>query len=627
MAEAPFISGSDILSNPGNAALGYSSGVAYNSNPNSETPFGTGVQSSLLALQQEQAYNRQVQAAQAIKERNDLAEYLAGTGQSPFNMKGESGQDMSFNMLPDDRQHIEQKADELRRKIVQNPTTWKFDPEIKKQQSEFNQLRHHAGMRAIDYANKQQQMAKSNDVEERTGIQSNIESELTGKKLDEYHLPAPYLPAPTGDITKIVPADVLSGKDKNAWDDINSTIVDQNGNQVQVTYPGIRASVLDVRGRLLPGSPEFTNAANMVTRMYNNPSLMSSWHILAENKAIDKYNADRNLTPDSPNYANHLAEVLPNGEVIPKPLNARTIPDVTYSLLASHAGQLGREAKITKTAAEVGKDKLDIVAKKADIAKKYADIENDKQRLKLDRDKMTKADYDNQNAELQSKTAALGILENIHSASNFKNIDEVIRSVPKGVASGLATTLAEDGIATDDYEVAVVNKNMRPIAGLQKQKLDGTFATGVTDPEYTYILKPKSGNISDYKYLVGYKTLEPEKKADGSVVINKSNNKPQMREVTAWKTVTPQEAIGNSIKVNKNFYNISDKTGNDINRAIDYFGSITGAQSPMPQVAQQSEAPPAEGAKRTDNGKRQLYTGGQWKTVIGKDKKGNFVFE
>lgn len=68
MPDAPFITGSDIVSNAGNAALGYSSGVAYNANPAVENPYAT-TQSAVARLAQEEEYKMQIMFLHNTRQR------------------------------------------------------------------------------------------------------------------------------------------------------------------------------------------------------------------------------------------------------------------------------------------------------------------------------------------------------------------------------------------------------------------------------------------------------------------------------------------------------------------------------------------------------------------------------
>jgi len=627
MADAPFITGSDLTSNPGNAALGYSSGIAYNANPEIQNPFA-GIQSSLSSLQNEEVYRRQLAAQQAQKEKDELAAHLAETGQSVFNMKGENGQNMSFSPLQEDYDIMRGGADEIRKSTMGNPTGWKFDLDRIAKEQRQQQLVRHAGVRAVEVAKLQQAAAATNDPQERADILNHI-SKIKSQKVDDFISPDPYMPKAKYDVNKFIQEDVINGKNKEAWQTFDVNSVDDKGAQKTESLSGISNNVLNWKTKAQPGSELYANAVNMANGFYNSNVARDPRALLAQNKRNAEINAFRGFKPGDSGYVQNIAEVLPNGQIQYTGLSP---VETAYTLTAEAYGgpQVNRELK--KTAAETTKEKLDIAGKRADIAKTYADIENARKRLEVDKDKMTKADYDNQNDILEAKTAALNVQKNLTSAGNFMGIPEIINSVPEGNRSGLSTTLANNGIDPSTYEMAILNRNdqtIKHISGVQSQKQDGTYSSGVSAPQYTYLLKPKSGNLADYRYLIGFKELQEMKNQDdGTVIINKKTNKPQMQEVMQWKTVSPQEAIGNSVKAAKNFYNITDKTGENINRAVDYFDKLSGAAEPAAPKENNSDAQPAvEGAKKMEGGKRMLFTNGVWKTVKGKDKKGNFVFE
>lgn len=615
MPDAPFITGSDIVSNAGNAALGYSSGIAYNANPAVENPYAT-TQSAVARLAQEEEYNRQRAHTEQVKNQQDLAEYLAGTGHSVFNMQDGNGKDQSFNMLPQDREEINQKADELRRKVVQNPTTWKFDPEIRKQASEFEQLKRQAGIRSVDVAQKQQLAAQTNDLKERQLILDNIDKEVKNVSVSTFHNPEPFMPSLTWSMYKNgIGEDVFSGKNKDAWDNISAgTETDAAGNQVQVTYPGIRASVLSqVKDRIIPGSPEYTNATNQVRAFYSSPALMSAPSILSANANIAKYNADRKLKPTDPEYAQPIAEVLPNGQVVPQPLNPQNIGNIAYSLLAEHAGQLGREAKPTKTALELKEKAAEVDAKVATTAKTRKEISQmddelqmKKDKLAIEKDNMSAADYQAQLRELGAQekvNTVLKVFNSLHDDPKFKDLKTIDQSNPDEYKD-----LKEYGNfdAAGWKQVRIpFTQDMKDIGGEPNISPTATGSKNINGsrlPEEQLYLRSPDGNIHNDKIAFKYEEGSGKKKT------------------TRWKVVDAPQAVQNLVSASENYK--GDKNfEQDIARKKynETISSVTSQKTPSDFV------PKINGAevqvRQENGGAPEALIGGVWKKVISKNSK------
>lgn len=585
-----FVSGSDILSNTGNAGLGYSSGVAYNANPADTNPFAA-VQSTLTQVTAHEAQKRALERERQLKEHDDLAKYLTETGTTAFNQKGPNGEHMGMDMLPEDRAIVNAAADDLNKTVVANPRTYKFDPAIREKETNFRQLVRQASLRAIDVASKQQMAAKENNPIERARILENIQGNR-GKPVSDFATPEPYLPKEKYNITDFVAEDVLSGKNKEAYTETTTAGLDKNGNEITTTQKIIRPDILDIREKAKQGTATYGSAVNMARSFYESPAAQSPQAILDMNGKIDQLNA-------SPAYKDHqiphIAEVLPSGKIKYNNLDA---PSVSYALLAETYGHPISSTDVERTAATVGKEKTELQFAKDKNRREESDLKLKWAKFEDDKSKLSKDEKAAQLKELNARTTANTIHKVLANVKGLKPLDEVMNSVPESDRSGLAQSLADYGFDNSNYQVGALNSmdaTVKYMAGIQYMNKEGQLQKGSSAPKYSYVMMPKSGNMSEAKLVFGYPTLQdvvypPGDAHAGEVKMN--GTKPVKERVIQWKVSSPQEAINSYISARGNFSNITPAMQGEMDRSIDYLTDLLGGKK-TPEIpnAQPTEAP------------------------------------
>ncbi len=593
-----FLTGTDITNNPGNAALGYSgTGVEYNANPAIENPFAP-VQSTIAQLGQQEENRRLLERQRQIKEQDELGAYLAGGGDSVFNKNGEAGKS-SFNILPEDREEVNRAADNLRRKMISNPRTWKFDPTIQRSMEEFEQLKNHAGIRAVHVADKNVKAAATNDMTERQRILQNAEG-VRKQGVREFKMPDPYLPSATWNIENMgISKDVLSGKDKDATDDlIVGTETDPNGNEIIVTKPGIRATALDIRSRMVPGSKEYTEAANMVNRFYSDPSFVNAENVLAVNQGIEQYNKDRGLTPNSPNWAPPIGEVLPNGQVKMRPPTPKNVGDIAYSLIAEHAGQLGRNAEVKRTASVLKKEQHDIKMDKTNAARLQSALDLEWAKFNKDKDKLSKDEAKWQHEELEAKTLANTVYGTLANTKPAGTLQDVVKTVPLADQSGLIQTMNDYGVDLNTASVSRLNPadaTVRNLAGAQAYDSKGKPIKAVAKPKYAYVVGSTDGSLADAKMVFGVPSFRDKTNPDtGEILMEKDKKTPKREQYMEWKVVSPQEALNTYSQAKNNFNDLSTAVLGRIDRSTEQLNELIGAKpqskSPTQSIPDQQRA-------------------------------------
>lgn len=323
--EAPFQTGSDLLSYHGDPNLAVGSGAVG-------TPSGFNGQqlgNVLGGLQEHEAQMQLEKYRNKIKDQDDLAKMLSGQDGSVFNMKDpNTGKDLSFSPLPEDQKILTDKAHDLRKIVLSNPEGYKYDQNFLDKQSELRNLQRQASIRAVHVANEQQEMAKSDNDEDRKGIKDNLQQEIFGKKLDEYHRPEPYLPGLKTDESKLVDTKDLYNTSKSVAKD------DSDGLWYETSKTTADPSKLDFRNKMLTDKSVANTAHTIVTRFValagNNPAIIAQ-----HNQEVAEANARLGLTPNDP----HAIPIIPTdpqtGLMAPGFVNSPTSSmDLAYSLVA-----------------------------------------------------------------------------------------------------------------------------------------------------------------------------------------------------------------------------------------------------------------------------------------------------
>ena len=573
-----FTSASDITSNPGNAALGYSSGVSNNAfNPSDANP-GANIQSTLGILAQTEAQKRAKERERQLKEQDELAAYLAGTGESVFNMKGPDGKPAGFEMLPGDKEFMNERSNQIRNKIVSEPDKWKFDAELQSNMQKFNQFKNLAGIRATEVAKRKVLAAGTNNMEERAKILKSIE-DIEKEPIYSGKTPEPYLPSATWDMEGLgVSKDVWTGKSKEAWDDIIvGTEKDADGNEIIIKRPAIRGSVLDTRNRMIRGSKEFTNAENMVKAMYANPNAVSFANIFQLNQDIASYNKLRGYKPGDPNYAPPVGEVFPDSTVELPELNDSTIADIAYGLMVQKSGQAGIGKEIKKTKSDLEKEKSQREVAEGNLAVSEDQMRLNWAKFRKEEKDLSKEERVAKEKELLAEGDAVRVFEILNKNTNRKPIDQVMAAVPESERSGLYKTLKDNGIDTKDYSVStlpVTDKEIKKLAGIPVLNKEGRPSGIAKKPTYGYVITPNDEDLSSAYFVFGYPQIREVKDADGAVVMDTKTEKPKLEEVTEWEIKSGSEAIDSYAQASNNFGTKTNDVIDKISRAQSYLGKM-----------------------------------------------------
>lgn len=574
MLETPFITGSDIVSNPGNAALGYSSGVVYNANPEIQNPFAV-TQNALAHLTQEEKFNRQRSHQEAVKQQQDLADYLAQSGQSLFNMPGgENGKNMSFNAIPEDKEVLRSKADELRRMVINNPTRWKFDADRLEKEQKLQQLVAHAGIRSVAKANLEQQASQTNDPDERAEIISYL-NEMKGQKLEDFISPQPHFPKQYADINDLIPADIRSGKNKESWKNYSVNTKDVNGNIIAQDMSGMNDNSIDFRAAAQPGTKPYTTALKLARSFYNSSTMNDPLKIVDMNKNIDQINTARGYTPGSVHYIPHIAEVMAGGKIVPNNLSPT---DVAYSIMAEAHGGLQPNEELKKTSQETQKATAEINSEKANTANTIAKTEKIRADMEADKEK-------GDEHAAHAKGVTLPVVKMLQDYGSGGDLNALISRAAIPERAGLNQIVADNGIVPNNYTASKLglSQDLIKISGVTDQSATtGKSGSNLVPPTYAYVLKAKDGDPNKALFIVGYQELVPQKDEKGNIVIDKTTKHPIMKSELRVKKLTPSEAIGNIVQYSDRS---DDKT---LDGALSYWDKLNGKvpqNSSIPTVA------------------------------------------
>jgi hypothetical protein len=551
----PQVTGSDILSYRGDAGLAAGAGNG-GILPQQADPFA-GISGTIDAVNERQAQQRVREYQQKIKDREDLTKMLAETDGSVFNMKGENGKNVSFSPLPKDQEILTQKADELRKIMLSKPDKYMYDADYLKKKADYNTLTRHAGVRAVTYANFNQEAAKSNDPNERESILGMRRSEVEDKPLTDFHMPEPHLPR-----FKYDPETFISGKDLKEAKNLNTFQVsggtDAQGNIVHTSMDGLNDNVMDFRAKIQPNSKSFSDAVNLsngyIQAISNNPGL-----VISHNRNIDAINLQRGYVDQngkilSPHFIPHVAEVVagPNNQPVVK-IDTDNPTDIAYSIMAEKYGRLQQSKEIKKDALDVEKTELGMKYTRAQIdnLKERADIARKK--LELDKSKEAREQAEASEDEYAAASTVNSVYKTYTDQRNKKDFAP-LSGVPQ-----LQPVLGTIGVNANEYEFAPLNHlddNIKDIAGVQTKNLTGAVQKAPAGPTAAYYLKSKNG-ISGDRIVIGVPTDTKIKDKKGNDAIKTDIN---------WIAVSPEDAVKNKISTMKNF-NVTDKTLKTISNA------------------------------------------------------------
>lgn len=507
MAEAPYISGSELSSGQGNAALGVGGGVDFNFNPQNANPLG-GINSTLERLQEQDYKNSVLQYEQGIKDRDALNQMLTYSGGSVANMKDANGRDVSINLLPDDQKYLLDKADYIRRNMGKNWSRSMGDPEIQKQISDYQRDVRHASSRAAALTQDQLDLSRENDPMERARMQENIQNEILSKKLTDYHQPQPHLRK-----LSFNPELFHSKKDmtdKDAMADYRVvTGKDDAGNLIYTTMRGLKDDIFDFRARAMRDSNLWADAQNMAASWIQHEG-QNPEAIAKMNRNIDMINRQRGYVdaqgnPTSAHFIPYPAELVqgPNGEVNIK-YNENPV-NIDYAIMAEHNGQLQAQAKVEKTAQELEKQTVDIAKTKAEIAQGWRRLQNEEDKSRREY-QMALAKGDKEDAkEKELDLAGYNANKIVHKA--FDRYRKQGKPVLENLQEKINTELINQGIDPSQYKIVTIPQNDPDIKNMLAEpgidvfsKINGTLRA----PTEAYALVSNNGKIKDDVILAGF---------------------------------------------------------------------------------------------------------------------------
>lgn len=510
--DTPVTSGNELIGNPGNAALGYSSGVAYGTNP-ATTNYTEGVDNTLARIQQQDAAMRMQKHLEQRQDMDDLYKMLAETKGSLFNMKDANGNNVSFTPLPEDKKILDQKADEKMRLVLNNPGHYKTMPELHRMDREISELKDYANGRAYFSTKEGLAASAEQNSTERANRLKNRDEQLSSP-LTDYKPLNPYMEGP-----KFV--DRFAG-DKR-WDDpknqqeYGTEIVSRNGVDYEVKKHGFPAN--EIYSPLNDESKEgITNATNGMNIWRGLPEAHNPDYINKMNSVI-KTNADAMGKP--PVYE---AWVNPDGTI---QYNQNPREWLTAHNLYSY-GSLRTTEKISDAAEKRKTAEADIQDKKdkLDLAKKE---------FKLKQDKQSQDTVDKASESLDASVAAKQVSDLFDNKSKDKsglhNILTGYNHENKGYTApvpALAAELRKGGINPTLHQFVKLNQgdqNIREMLGVNEV------------PEEAYLVHDPQGKGDD---MIAALVPKYEK-------LNVTGTGQEMKKMSSWMFVTKKDATANKI--------------------------------------------------------------------------------
>ena len=579
------ISANEIEQYKGDPALGYSgaNAVEYGSNPQIQNPL-QGLDSTLARMEQEDAQMRFQKHLENRQDLENIHKTLRGVDGSVFNMKGSNGKDLSFTPLPDDKKILDEKANKLRKYIIDHPASYQHDNKYLQMQADLDAHSHVAGQRAVFHADQNQMAMQSQDPDERAGYMQNIQKELK-TPLTNLQTPNPYMPKPklANDI------DVSKYVDPKNREQLGTaietrTLPDGTKADYEVTTSSIPKNVIlkpltDFSSEMTTQTKNWVNAFN--TDPYNSDPA----RISAINKKI---NDNAQLLGVQPYYP---AFIDPNtGKVVPNP-NQRE----AYTGLRIEAyGKPVKSEKVSDYKSKQIAAEEEVKYKNAQIAKIYKDMEDAKERLRLAKNKDDREGADAAEKDYVSSSAVAKILKttnDVRDKKDFTSVDDFkTNSAIKGI---LKNNLENNGLNPKDYEITHLSTNdatIQNLSGEQAQKANGEPEKGVNKPKDAFYIKSKTGNINDDRYVMVFDKYVPKLNPDGTEHISPETKKPVIVKETQYKLVSPKEAVGHTIKGEKNYDGITDKTIEAIGSGEYRWNEVSGGEQQKASPAQAKKA-------------------------------------
>lgn len=554
--DTPVTSGSDLISNPGNANLGYSSGVGYGANPAVTNPL-EGVDNTLARIQQQDSAMRMQRHLEQRQDIEGLSQMLAQTNGSLFNMKDAQGNNVSFTPLPGDKKQLDEQADRIRKIVLNKPENYKNDPDFYKAKQELDYMTRHASVRSA-FATQENQLASGEqNPDERNGRLSNMNEQINSN-LTDYKMPSPYKEGPKF-------KDELA--DPKLWQDPSKlqhfgteNVTRADGTAYEVSKSGIPTNEL-----LKPindvSSAGMTNAKNAATLWLHSPEAQNAGFIKQMDQQIVDNAKQRGIDPV------FAAIVNPDGSIQYNPNPGQ--------ILAAHNlysyGALRSEEKPSDAGIKQEAEKANIAHTKAQIA----DMKDKNDIAWYNAKKDDKPKYEATNTALKVADTFLSGREGTQKPIDIKITPDLLQAANSSGINYKNFTISK-GNAND--------QNIKEIIGAPKYDESGKLQSGdYESPEEVYHLVSKDG-IENDKFAAKvpiYRKVKSEKKGVKSEGIEKVG--------TQWVFVSPQEAVSNKIRYTaRNINNI--QVPQAIENAVNTLNDAFSGKKPEASQATDDEA-------------------------------------
>ncbi len=517
MQEGTFQTGSDIASNPGNAALGYGgNGVAYNGGGGNVL---AGIDDTFRQLQQQDAQWNMMRYHQKMQDRDQIHKMIAEgtdfTGNTPNGARGPNGEQLSFGLLDPDRELLHTKANEIKEVVVKHPniqTDREKYTDLQGKINDFQRLRFNAQARAIEAARQRHDMVAEQDEEERTKRKEHLSAELEN---GIEHVPFPYMKPLSYDDNLLSPEVKAEANGQPRFEQ------DAQGMWHQVETVATPLTGFNNSGKYVPGNPYFTNANNKYQRAVGSQTFMNKDNIEVMNKRIAEVNEKEGLAPGAPNYIQPIANIGEDGNITPN----TNVPEFIRSLHFAQRYKNYDEDKLSKDAQGMQKTlaqqkKEEAITKKelstaalnyakmpvqTALADKYS-AEADLARRKGD--KIGQDEADAKKDALAPITQAYGIYDKYLGELKFHTAKDLSVNMKGPEHKRFNEWLGEQ----TDAEIAIVPSRNEAILsilskpdygegakqGVGAKAPDGKFK-GLIKPKYVYMVKP--GDAEDARFV------------------------------------------------------------------------------------------------------------------------------
>lgn len=622
---ADFVSGSDILSNPGNAGLGYGAGVAYNGNPAVINPLQS-VDDNMRALHNEDFQRNMEDYHQKIKDRDEVYSMLAKgldlSGNDPnAAIRTPDGGTIRYPYLDGDKEGLQASADKIRQLTIDNPhiqTDRSKMSELQSALSKFDSDKKIGQARSWQATQQRMAIASEMDPDKRKSMQDHLDSELAlpGHVPDPFMQPLSYDPAIVSKAIDVKPiGDPTYERDAN-------------GVPFKSQKVGTDAAAFRNVADYVPGTPLFNHTNAQYGSITSSKGFNDNF-VNTINDNLSKINADTGKQPGDQDYFNPIGQVNSDGTVVPNP-NKR---DFAHSL---HAAQKYIPSKVTR---EIAKDYQGATTAYADQKQTESKTINDQQKAPYEIQKLKaeadKAEADAANArdkndptaekiandKLQALSPVKQVFEtyaDYNKQSKFVPAEDVISKLPTSMRDAVTRTV-RDLNGTDLAQLPVNEEGVASILSRPlHDKIDKTKIIGIQKPTRAFLIRLKSGEPIR---MVGIYDSQTEGSTAPEVI-----------------SVDKKESVNRFIDYQSKFAG-GDKALDQKNASQALYDEFSKGGAAQPAAQRLSAARSATPAKRDfvnpasiadadvrqNGGATEVRVNGVWRKAVGRDKNSGSV--